>query len=94
MRQFCYNAQNLFSEGWGRGGLLRLLNMRTHTYVLSLSLSLSLSQHLQTELQMVSSDSNLSGGDGRSQTSPGGRDGNEIITQLLEHIVALKLVSY
>lgn len=40
---------------------------------------------------MASSDSNLSGGDGRSQTSPGGRDGNEVITQLLEHIVALKM---
>ena len=43
---------------------------------------------------MASSDSNLSGADGRSQTSPGGRDSNEIITQLLEHIVALKMVSY
>ena len=60
----------------------------------SLPPSLSLSQHLQSELQMASSDSNLSGGDGCSQTSPGDRDGNEIITQLLEHIVALKLVSY
>ena len=61
---------------------------------LSLSLSHTHTQHLQSELQMASSDSNLSGGDGRSQASPGGRDGNEVITQLLEHIVALKMVSY
>ena len=68
--------------------------MYVHTLTHSLTRTHTHTQRLHSELQMASSDSNSSGAEGRSQMSPGGMDTNEIIPQLLEHIVALKLVSY